>query len=372
MSKTPDRSSYIKLLVIGFFILVILGGGITLIAFKKSNSTAKEGKERSAALKEGPVVKTAMAKYSVTPKQLVLIGEARPYEASTIYSKISGYLDKILVDKGDKVVAGQLLAVVNNPEIDQLYRSAAADLENKKKILERNKQLLTKNYISQEEVDISQTSVNIAEATVRSYAEQQDYKTIKAPFTGTVTARFADPGALIQNANNSQTSAQPIVTISQLDRLRIYVYVEQKDAGFTQVGYPVEVGLLENPDLHIKGTITRINGALDVHTRMMTVEIDLDNKDQKLIPGSYVQVKITGPLDKNAKIEVPSTAVVAHQDKKMVIVIDKDSVVHFRTVKLGDNTGEKITILDGLEAGEKVALSVGESILEGQKVRLDQ
>jgi RND family efflux transporter MFP subunit len=372
MPTTPNRSSYTKLLILGLVILLILGGCIVFISIKKSSNNAKEGQERSAELKEGPVVKTAMSKYSVTPKQLALIGEARPFESSTIYSKISGYLDRILVDKGDKVVQGQLLAEVNNPEIDQLYGSASADLDNKKKILERNKQLLAKNYISQEEVDISQTSVDMAAATLRSYTEQQQYKSIKAPFTGTVTARFADPGALIQNANNSQSSAQPIVTVSQLDKLRIYAYVEQKDAAFIKVGYPVEVGLIENPDLHIKATITRINGALDLRTRMMTAEIDLDNRDQKIIPGSYVQIRITGPLDKNTKIEIPSTALVFHKDKSMVAVVDKDSIVHFRTVKVGENTGEKTTILEGLENGEKVAISVGESIIEGQKVRLDQ
>ncbi len=367
-----SKGAYIKLLVSGLVLLLVIGGTIGFISMKKSAEINKESKDRNTELKEGPVVKTTLAKYSITPRQLVLIGEARPYESSTIYAKISGYLDKILVDKGDKVVQGQLLAQVNNPEIDQLYGSAQADLDNKRKILDRNKQLLVKYYISQEEVDISQTSVDMAAATLRSYSEQKLYKDIKAPFTGTVTARFADPGALIQNANNSQTSAQPIVTISQLEKLRIYVYVEQKDAAFIKVGYPVEVGLIENPDLHIKATITRINGELDLRTRMMTVEIDLDNRDQKIIPGSYVQVRITGPVDKNTRIEVPSTALVFHKNKSMVAVVDKDSVIHFKPVKVGENTGDKAAILEGLENGETVAISVGESILEGQKVRLEQ
>jgi multidrug efflux pump subunit AcrA (membrane-fusion protein) len=104
---------------------------------------------------------------------------------------------------------------------------------------------------------------------------------------------------------------------------------------------------------------------------MMTVEIDIDNRDQKIIPGSYVQVHITGPLDKNARIEVPSTALIYHKEKSMVAIIDKDSVVHYRPVRVGENSGDKAAILEGLNEGERVGISIGESILDGQKVRLD-
>ena len=104
----------------------------------------------------------------------------------------------------------------------------------------------------------------------------------------------------------------------------------------------------------------------------MTVEIDLDNRDQRIIPGSYVQVHITGPLDKNAKIEIPSTALVIHKDVSSVAVLDSSNVIHFKPVKVGENSGEKVTILQGLSVGDRVALSVGESIPDGQKVRLDQ
>ena len=372
MAKTPDRKSYIKLLVGGIIILLLLGGTIAAITLSRGKVINQETSDRATALKEGPVVKTSIAKYSTAPKQIVLIGEAKPYESATIYSKISGYMDKILVDKGDKVSKDQLLATVNNPEIDQQYNAAMADLENKKKILERDKKLLEKKFISQEEADLSQTAVTLAQATLHSLTEQQLYKQLRAPFSGTITARYADPGALIQNAINSQTSAQPVVTIADLNHLRVYVYAEQKDAAFLKVGYAVEITLTEQPDVHIKASVNRIAGELDERTRMMTVEIDLDNHDQKIIPGSYVQVHITGPLDKNAKIEVPSTALVFHKEKSMIAIVGNDSVVHFKTVKVGENTGEKATILDGVSDGDRVALSVGESIIEGQKVRLDQ
>ena len=351
--------------------LLLVGGGIAAIYITKSNKVKAESAQREKELKDGPLVKTAVASYGTGLKELVLIGEARPYETATLYAKISGYLEKITVDKGDKVTEGQLLAYVDNPEIDQQYNAALADLENKKKIADRDKKLLEKKFIAQEQADISQTAVDVAQANIKSLTEQQQYKSLKAPFTGTVTARYVDPGALIQNAINSQTSAQPVVTLAELGKLRIYVYVEQRDAAFLKVGYPVEITLTERPDVHIKASITRIAGELDEHTRMMLCEVDIENKDNTVVPGSYVQVHIGNPHDdKIRRISVPSVALIIHKNKTMVATIDKDSILHFNDVVVANNTGDKVTLTSGIDSGARVALSVGESILDGKKVRI--
>ncbi len=371
MTSEVKNTSYYKLLLAGFIILLLIGGGIAWIYLDKAHKNETESIRRDKELKAGPLVKTAVAAYNSGNKELVLIGEARPYQTTTLYAKISGYLEKINVDKGDKVTQGQLIAYIDNPEIDQQYNSALADLDNKKKIADRDKKLLEKKFIAQEQADISLTSVEMAQANVKSLTEQQQYKSLKAPFTGTITARYADPGALIQNAINSQSSAQPVVTLAELGRLRIYVYVEQRDAAFLKTGYPVEITLTERPDTHIKGSITRIAGALDPRTRMMLCEVDLDNKDNLIVPGSYVQVHIKNPVeDKNKKIVVPAVALIVRQNKTMMATIDKDSVLHFVDVTVANNTGEKVSLLDGLKEGDRVALSVGQSLLEGQKVRI--
>ncbi len=367
-----SKGSYIKLLIAGIVLLVILGGGIAAISLTRSAKVRREAEARQQEMKNGPVVKTDLVKLSTDAHEIVLIGEARPYESATIYSKISGYMDKIFVDKGDRVTENQVLATVNNPEIDQTYNAAAADLENKRKIASRDSMLLLKNFISREEADLSYTAVRLAEANFRSVAEQRGYQQVRAPFTGTVTARFADPGALIQNANNSQTSAQPIVTVAQLGRLRIYVYVEQHDAAFLRNGYPVTITLNERPDVTVKATITRMTGQLDQRTRMMTAEIDIDNQDNQIIPGSYVQVHIISPQTKPSQLVMPATALILKKGQTMAAVIDKDTILHLRKIKVGNNNGDKIAIADGLEEGDRVALSVGESIPDGQKVRLEQ
>jgi membrane fusion protein (multidrug efflux system) len=372
MTNAPGKSSYFKLLLVGLVLIALIVAGITGIYLSKANKRDAESIERTKELKEGPVVKTAIASYGSNAKELVLIGEARPYQTTTLYAKISGYLEKINVDKGDKVTADEVLAFIDNPEIDQQYNSALADLENKKKIAERDKQLLAKKYVAQEEADVSQTAVDMAEANVKSLAEQQQYKYLKAPFSGTITSRYVDQGALIQNANNSESSSQPVVTLAQLDKLRIYVYAEQRDASFLKIGDSVDITLTERPDVHVKATISRIAGELDPKTRMMLCEIDVENKNNMIVPGSYVQVHVKYVTEQNPKKELnlPSVALVMHKDKTMVAVIDKDSVLHFKEVTISRNTGEKISISSGIDEGVRVALSVGESIIEGQKVRI--
>ena len=278
-------------------------------------------------------------------------------------------MNKILVDKGDKVKQGQLLATIVSPETDQAYRAAIADLDNKKKIANRDKALLQKDYISKEDAETSATAVEMAEAQVQSLKEQMLYKNIIAPFAGTITARFADPGALVQNATNSQTSAQPVVTLSQLDKIRIYVYISQNDASFLRAGYPVTITMAERPDVKIKATVTRFAGELDPKTRMMLAEIDLPNTKDPIIPGSYLQVAFQAPEQKN--LSIPSEALVIRGGKYFVPLII-DSAIHYQPITVDNNNGVRVSIVSGVKMGDMVGISVSPELPEGQKVRIQQ
>lgn len=342
--------------------------GLTLMLLKQKDAIARDTKANNTELKNGPVIRVIKAGMSGADKGLVLIGEARPFQSVTLYAKTSGYMNKILVDKGDKVKQGQLLATIISPEIDQSYRAAVADLENKKKIARRDQALVQKEYISKEDAEATATSVEMAEAQVQSLKEQMQYKNIIAPFAGTVTARFADPGALLQNATNSQTSAQPVVTLSQLDKIRIYVYVSQNDAAFLREGYPVTITMAERPDVKIKAAVTRIAGELDPKTRMMLTEIDLLNTKDPIIPGSYLQVTFQAPEQKN--LTVPSEALVIRGGKYFVPVINADNTIHYQPVTVDNNNGVRVSILSGINMGDRVGLSVSAELPEGQMVRI--
>ena len=368
--KDYPPASARKLFVRSILLLAVVVFGMVYLFKQKQRETEQEAQKRLIEMQKGPLVKVAKANFGNADKELTFIGEATPFQSVTLYAKTSGYINKMFVDKGDMVKEGQLLADLISPEIDQAYKAALADLENKKSIMKRDAALLQKAYISEEDYQKSETDVKVAEANVKSLEEQQAYKLIKAPFDGTVTARFADPGALIQNAMNSQTSAMPIATVAQLNKIRIYIYVEQRNAQLVKTGTPVTITIAEKPQFSIKAAVTRVAGALDVHTHMMTTEIDIDNMNGELTPGGFVVVHVA--LPSTNKLSVPSEALVVRGKQYFVPVVNDSSVVHYREVKVAENTGQRLVIADGLQEGEKVALNLGERAKDGQKVRIDQ
>jgi len=342
--------------------------GLSFMLAKQKKALDTDTNNRISQQKNGPVVKAIKAGNTSLDKGLVLIGEARPFQSVTLYAKTSGYMNQILVDKGDKVKQGQLLATIISPETDQAYNAAMADMENKEKIHARDEALVKKEYISKEDAEASETAVKMVKAQVQSLKEQMAYKNLTAPFSGTITARYADPGALVQNATNSQTSAQPVVTLSQLDKVRIYIYVAQNDAGYLRQGYPVTISTTDKPNVLLKASITRIAGELDPKTRMMLVEIDMDNHDNKIIPGSYLQVTLPPPGKKS--LMVPSIALVIKGSNYFIPVINNEHELHYQPVTVGKNDGANVEIVKGIQAGDLIGLNVSAELQEKQKVSI--
>jgi membrane fusion protein, multidrug efflux system len=260
-----------------------------------------------------------------------------------------------------------MLATLISPETDESLRSAETDLENKRRILARDTALLRKQYISVEEEQDAETSVRMAEASVRSLKQQQQYKNIVAPFSGTVTERFADPGALVQNATTSQVAALPLFTIAKLDELRIYIYVEQQNASLVRPGYPVTITLPEKSAKMLTAKVTRQAGDLDPQTRTELVEIDYDNRHQDIVAGSFVNVHLKGPAASNMRIS--SDALIIKGEKYFAAVIARDSTLHFRPIDIGENTGVYVVVYSGLDTSDKVALNVRSDLQDGAKVR---
>jgi membrane fusion protein (multidrug efflux system) len=367
MNNKNNKTGW-KIWVGGLLLVALAAFGFTYMSLRQSRALAGETDTRKRQINEGPVVRTARAGATSSDKGLVFIGEARPYQEATLYAKTSGYMNKIMVDKGDNVREGQLLATIVSPETDQAYNAALADLENKQKIYKRDQALVQKEYISKEDAETSETSVKMAQATVESLKQQMEYKNLTAPFTGTVTARYADPGALVQNATNSQTSAQPVVTLSQLDRIRIYIYVPQIDAAFLHDGYPVTITTTDKPDWQLKARVTRIAGELDPKTRMMLVEIDVANAKRELIPGSYLQVTVPAPDQKT--MAIPAEALVVRGGKYFVPMVDSLHQLHYQPVTIGKNDGTFVTIVSGIQKGDLIGLNVSPELAENQKVKL--
>jgi membrane fusion protein (multidrug efflux system) len=336
MKNTNNKTGW-KIWAGGLLVLALAASGFLFMALKQKTALAGETDARVALVKEGPVVRGFRAGTSLPAKGLVLIGEARPYQSITLYAKTSGYMDKILVDKGDNVKEGQLLATIVSPETDQAYNAALADMLNKEKISKRDQVLVKKEYISTEDAESSETALKMAQAQVESLKQQMEYKNLTAPFSGTVTARYADA-------------------------------VAQNDAAYLQIGYPVIISTTDNPDLQIKAKVSRISGELDPKTRMMLVEIDISNTKREIIPGSYLQVTL--PQQEKKNLTIPSEALVIRSGKFFVPVLDSLNQLHYKSVTVGKNDGANVAILSGVEKGEIVGLNVSPELPENQKVKV--
>ncbi len=348
-----------------FFVVAILAviGGVVY----QHHSVGKERQEREEELAKGPKVKVAKAVASPTQRDLKIAGEARAFASVTLYAKISGYLKDIKVDKGDKVKKNQVLAVIESPETEQAYQAALSESKNRRAIAERTKSLLERTLVSQQEADQVFADAEVADARLKSAIAQKEYQTIRAPFDGTITSRFADPGALVQNATNAQTGALPLLSISQIDQLRVYVYIDQRDVPFVQTGTQAEVYLPERPETPIVGHLARISGQLDDKTRMLLAEIDLDNNNGQVVAGSLVNVVMH--LKASPGVDVPSDALILQGLKTVVGIVDENNVVDYSEVKVVDNNGERAKLQSGVAPGQTVMLGAGNTIPPKSKVR---
>ena len=197
---------------------------------------------------QGPAVQVATIAQGPKERLITLLGDTRPYQTATLYGKVSGYVKSIPVDRGDHVKAGQVVAEVESAETDRQYDAAVSDLGNKRKNAERARDLVARGWTSVQAADQADTAYRMAQANVAQLAVMKSYEILRAPFDGTVTARFVDVGALVQSSVTNQTSNQPVVTIADMSRLRVDVYVEQKDVPFVHVGDMADVADGANPD----------------------------------------------------------------------------------------------------------------------------
>ncbi len=341
--------------------------GVVLLFVSRSSQAKSEAASRRAVIQAGPRVRVLRAARSAGARQLQLQGEARPFASVTLYAKVSGYLRDIRVDRGDAVEANQVLAVIESPELDRQYEGALADARNKQAIARRAMNLMPSGVVSTQEADVARTNAEVAQSTVEALKSQKSYELLRAPFRGTVTARYADPGALVQNATSSQTSALPVLTVSQIDHLRVFVYLDQRAAASVRVGDPAEIRAPERPDIVRKGKVARLNRELDPKSKTMLSEVDIENTDRAIIPGSFVTVSLG--LSVPRWVEIPVEALIFRGKAPFVAVVDDEKRVKYRPVKLADQDGQKAQLLEGLSEGELVALNVGESIADGDKIQ---
>ena len=355
-------------LYIAGIVIVVVSAVMAFFLFTRQRSHVEAATEQlTAQAEKGPAVEIATAKTVAGSDTLRLIGEARPFQSAIVYAKVSGYLRSISVDKGDAVRANQAVAVIESPETDKQYQAAVANAHNKELIANRAATLVKKEMISQQDADQAEADAAVSKANVEQIGTLKAYEQLRAPFGGTVTARYADPGALIQSAATSQTSALPLVEISETSRLRIYIYVDQAHASFVRKGDAVTILDQAQPNLKVVARVTRTSGEIDPKTRTLLVEVDVDNPHNRILAGSFVQAELKVRTPRY--VEVPSDTLIVRGDKTFVAVVTPDDTVKFTQVVVADQTGESARLLSGLNEGERVGRNLGERVPEGSKVQ---
>lgn len=354
------------------FSLVLLvltaGVGAGLFAVMSARQERLQAQEvaRARETSAGLPVRVVTPRMSGESLEMLLPGDVRASLEAPIYAKVAGYLKKVGVDKGDRVDAGQLLAVLENPEAEEEYRRARAEYEIAKITNDRNQNLVRDHTVSQQVADDSKARLLMASANMERLRVIVGYEQLRAPFAGVVTVRNYDPGFLLPAATGSSPGL-PVFIVARIDRLKVYVYVPQSDASLVRVGDPARITFDESPGRAFAGRVSRFSRALDVATRTMLTEIDLPNTDQILLPGMYAKVKLSRRQLKSYPV-VPDEALVFENDKVFVPIITPQRTIHLQPVTLGLDNGTEVQVTAGLTGNEPIALGVGQTVAEGLRV----
>ncbi len=329
----------------------------------RGREVAGELHQEQATAQAGPRTNVVTVAGAPRTGYITLLGETYPYLESILYAKISGYLKAVLVDKGDNVKSGQLLATIESPETDAEYRAAIANARNLARISGRDQNLVKRDMVAHQDAETAQANARVASQDVANLAALTSYEMIRAPFTGQITARYADPGALLQAATNS-----PVLRISTTSYERLYVYPDQQQSAHIRVGDAVEITDPGRPGVHIMARVSRLSGEFDPTTRTMLTEIDFHNPRGMIPPGSFVQVSIAyrqGARD----LDIPAEALILRGTKTLVAVVGPNDHISYKPVVVANDDGVNAAIRSGLSPGERIAVNIGGNVPDGGKIQ---
>jgi membrane fusion protein (multidrug efflux system) len=288
---------------------------------------------------------------------------------TTLYAKVAGYLKWIGPDKGDAVKKNEVVAVIDAPEVEEQYQQAVSDYKIKKLTYERLAKVWKESpdVIAKQDVDVAEAAYQGARHLMEQRVVMRDYTKVRAPYDGIVTARFADPGSLIQIATSSASSAIPLFTVMDLNTVRVYANVPQDDSPWVVPGKTTAtVKVTELPNRSFSGVVTRSTLALDPATRSLLIEIDLPNTDHALRPGTFAEVTL-GLREIPQALVVPPQAVISTPKGKSVFIVEEGKAKSV-VVQTGISDGRWIEITSGLQGHEEVVAVGKRRLLDGMPV----
>src|SRR5437762_5548346 len=312
-------------------------------------------------------VNVATANRDSKPKELILPGTIQAFTQTTIFPRSNGYVKIWKVDIGDNVQAGQLLAEIATPEVDQQLAQARAQEEIAKVTADRWRDLVEKKVVSKQEYDQNEKAYEAARANLQQLEKIQGFQQILAPFVGKITARNIDVGTLVTAGTGN--SGTPLFSMVQSDVLRVYVFAPQENAPSIHEGLAAKILVQEFPGQDFDGTVTRTAGALDPQSRTMQVEVQVPNHEGRLYAGMYGQVKFL-LADENAPLVVPANAFLFRTQGPQVATVANDNRIHWQTIHVGRDFGTQLEVLDGLAENTKIVMNPTDDLGEGIQVQV--
>jgi membrane fusion protein, multidrug efflux system len=378
--EVPPAPPRRALMIVGVLLLVLLAaGGLTLFdRVTRERALAKET-ERDTV----PTVAVVSPQLEKPDEDLVLPGSLQAYEESPIYARTSGYLVRWYKDIGSRVNKGDLLAKIDAPEVDQelnqtraARQQIVAQVELAKISADRWENLRKTDSVSAQEADQyvssykqSQANLAAADANVRRLEQLEGFKDVYAPFSGVLTKRNVDPGALI-NAG-AGAAGRELFDLARVDPLRVYTSVPQAYAPFIKVGNKTAITLQEFPGQKFFGTVARTAESIDPATRTLLTEVDVPNKDGRLLPGSLGEVHFAVGTGVN-KVTVPVNAMLFRSEGPRVAVVGSDNKIQLRPINIGRDYGTTLEILGGVSPTDRIVINPADSLEDGQQVNVAQ
>jgi RND family efflux transporter MFP subunit len=315
-------------------------------------------------------------------QEITLPANTQAFIDTPVYARTSGYLRKWYADIGTRVHKGQLLAVIETPELDQQVRQAQSDLATAQANMdlaqitaERWTKLMAKNAVSKQETDQAtmdlkarQSALAAAEANVMRLQQLQGFEKIYAPFDGVITARNIDIGSLIQAGDNSPKAE--LFHMAATDKLRLFVPVPEVYTNQVRTGSHVVVTSDAIPDAKFTGTIARNSNAIDISSRTLNVEVDVINADHKLLPGQYAFIHLPIPPS-SSSMTLPSGALLFRAEGLRVGVV-REGRVQLVPIEVGHDYGAKVEITSGLAPQDQVILNPPDSLAQGERVKVEK
>lgn len=379
-----------KSVVVGAVILMAILAGWRWMSRMQARAENPQSLKANA---NDPIAAVIRARRSDLDSTLAIAGEFKPFQEVDVHAKVAGYIHAIYVDVGDHVKDGQELAVLEIPELaaqlsgaDAGVRRAKEEIRTAKAEVEQAQSAETAAHseyarlkqaadaqaglVAQQEVDdarakdlgsqaqvaraqanlsAAQQQLEVSQATLKQYSALSDYSTIRAPFSGVITVRYADTGALIAAGTNSSTQSMPVVRLAEISKLRLVLPVPESVAAQIHLGDPVKVRV-QAIDRTLEGRVSRFADALNAQTRTMETEIDFENRDGQLMPGMYGEA-VLGLEGKKNVLTIPLDGVSRNGSDATVLAVNSKGVIEERHIKLGTESSSEAEVLSGSAKG---------------------